>query len=94
MVVVLALAALGLLAAPTLLTGCQVDPAALAPSPGAPCGVVGVVCLAPDGHRSGMCCPENTTCGGPFPSVGCPDGECCPIGTLVDGARVRQRATP
>ena len=39
-----------------------------------PCGVDGVVC------PGAMCCQEEETCGGGFPSVGCPAGQCCFIG--------------
>ena len=47
----------------------------LAPQPDYPCGVDGVSC----GGK--FCCNQNETCGGAFPSVGCPAGQCCFVGT-------------
>jgi hypothetical protein len=67
---------------------CAADPAATAKQPGYPCGVLGVACA------NGMCCPEATTCGGPFPAVGCPEGQCCAIGGELDAKRARYPQTP
>ena len=36
---------------------------------------------------SGACCPESYTCGGAFPSVGCPAGSCCYVGGSFIGDR-------
>jgi hypothetical protein len=58
-------------------------PADLTPKTGVnteyPCGVHGVVCPGK------QCCSEEETCGGAFPSIGCPAGQCCYIGP--DSAR-------
>ena len=70
-------------------------PTILTPKPDAshPCGLHGVVCAG------SMCCSEEETCGGAFPSVGCPAGECCFIGvesrkTQDGGAPLRHLQTP
>lgn len=49
-------------------------PLSVAPTKDYPCGIHGVVCPGK------MCCAEEETCGGAFPSVGCPAGECCFLG--------------
>jgi hypothetical protein len=57
------------------------------PTTAYPCGVFGVVC-----GGTGMCCPEYFVCGGSFPNVGCPAGQCCDVGSPATfGAR---RMTP
>jgi hypothetical protein len=50
-----------------------VNPAAVAPQPGLPCGELGVVC--PDS----MCCPQGFTC-----DSTCPANECCDVGSGFD----------
>ena len=67
------------------LVACAADAPLPNQAPGYPCGVVGVVCAA------SMCCPQYTTCGGAFPSVGCPADECCYIG---NGDMMAKRPVP
>lgn len=63
-----------------------VDPRSITPSPGQPCGAVGVVCYGASGQVEG-CCAENETCGGAaFPHT-CPAGECCYLGLVGAPAR-------
>ncbi len=69
-----------------LLVACATPPI-LNPDPGAyPCGVDGVVCLTPEGNRSGFCCSQNEVCGGEQPNtpVTCPVGMCCFSGSAND----------
>ena len=60
-----------------VLLACQ-TPAILAPTdnPKA-CRLTEVACVGADYRPTGYCCLEGDACGGPFPNVGCPDGECC-----------------
>ncbi len=44
-----------------------------------PCGIDGIVC------GGGMCCEQGEMCGGPFPIIGCPEGECCFVGESALG---------
>jgi hypothetical protein len=73
-----------------------------APQPGAPCGA-GVVCYEttdPAGQNlvpTGMCCWQGDVCGGSFPNVGCPPGQCCDVGfskLALDGATSPARMRP
>jgi hypothetical protein len=59
------------------------DPLPTTPSKDYPCGVSYVACVNVDtGKLTGMCCDENTTCGGNAPGYfnTCPLGYCCYIG--------------
>ena len=56
------------------------DKAAYTPSTDYPCGTLGVVCIGSSGKVNG-CCPQYFTCGGGFPSVGCPASACCDLGS-------------
>lgn len=49
-------------------------------TPGQPCGPIDVVCYNASGKPDG-CCNEYDTCGGGFPSVGCPADSCCYVGS-------------
>ena len=72
----------------------KVDPAIPStPTPDQPCGPVDVVCYDKNGHVDG-CCGENDTCGGAFPSVGCPADSCCNLGgdTAFGATRYAKRA--
>jgi len=73
-----------ILLAAVLLPACSTTPdATLQPRPGYFCGVDGVVCEAKvEGTMkpTGMCCAKHQTCGGSFPDVGCPAGQCCFVG--------------
>jgi len=56
-------------------TACAWDkPIPTTPTPDYPCGVTWHSC------GNGACCRNNDTCGGAFPSVGCPAGQCCYVG--------------
>lgn len=70
----------------------------LAPQPGYPCGIQGVVCMAQQSNGSlqptGMCCNEGEACGGSWPNVGCPAGECCYEGTDIAGDNVGESPLP
>lgn len=69
-------------AAALLVVACAESSAPLeAPQPGAPCGNAGVVCFGSDMKATGMCCFQGSVCGGGFPNVGCPAGQCCYEGT-------------
>lgn len=57
-------------------------------SPGYPCGVVGVPCA------NGACCPQGHTCGGAFPAVGCPEGQCCAVGDELLARRTAKTMIP
>lgn len=70
----------------------DIDPRAIAPVPGNPCGNIGVVCLDMQGRPSGFCCYEGETCGGGLYSVGCPAGACCNIRQLPGGSQWRPDA--
>jgi hypothetical protein len=64
----------------TLIAGCAWDkPIPNTPSPGYPCGVVGVACNAPDSSTVTGCCGQYEVCGGPAFS-GCPANMCCDVG--------------
>ena len=62
-----------------------------------PCGKQGVVCedqgdagLA----ATGMCCDQGEVCGGGWPNVGCPAGQCCWEGDNGFGARPNRPQHP
>lgn len=57
------------------------DPAQT-PTADYPCTPSGIVCST----KPLTCCGQGDTCGGTFPSVGCPVDSCCYIGS--DDARV------
>ena len=63
-------------------TACGLDtvnPAALTPQPGMPCGEVRVSC------GNGVCCPQGFMCG--TGQNGCFAGSCCDVGNTLDMAR-------
>ena len=63
-----------------------VNPQAVTPSPGFPCGQVRVYCGNDD--AGAMCCPEYTTCGAEGRS--CPADSCCYIGSDGTGVGTRR----
>lgn len=75
------------------LGGCQ-TPAILTPTTGPnECRNNEVACVGENLKPTGFCCPESEACGGPWPNVGCPAGECCPTESAeVEGRkRTKQR---
>jgi hypothetical protein len=80
----------------TALAACSWDkPIPTASQPGYPCGVIGVVCEdASDAglKATGMCCDQGQVCGGAFPNVGCPAGECCDENYGVNTSRGPRRS--
>ena len=69
----------------SLVVACDNTPIPLTPSPGEPCGHVGVYC--PTQHS---CCLEYETCGGEPGNMGtCPAGMCCDIGGGPGGLGAR-----
>ncbi len=65
-----------------LLAACGLDtvnPAALAPQPGLPCGQVRVACA------DGSCCPQGFMCG--TGDNGCPAASCCDVGNDMQSRR-------
>jgi hypothetical protein len=70
---------------------CSNAPISEVKRPGYPCGINGVVCVQRSATgalvSTGMCCSEGEVCGGTFPNVGCPAGQCCFVGgDGMDGA--------
>lgn len=75
-----------------VVVACSNAPLPVAPEPGYPCGITGVVCVDGHLHPTGFCCASEEVCGGAWPNTGCPSGACCFTGSDGDGEHVGARA--